>query len=73
MSVLGYYPSEYVDMVMDIANAVAERAVQPDGSLINEREGERVDTSRIWWVQAEGMVGFTMRFNVQKTNVFCKL
>lgn len=45
-------------MVVNIAQAVAKRAVQPDGSLINEREGDRVDTSRIWWVQAEGIVGF---------------
>ncbi|EHS54936.1 AGE family epimerase/isomerase [Paenibacillus sp. Aloe-11] len=58
MNVLGNHPPKYVDMVMDIAHAVAERAIQPDGSLINEREGDRVDTSRIWWVQAEGIVGF---------------
>ncbi|MCP3806832.1 AGE family epimerase/isomerase [Paenibacillus sp. Lou8.1] len=73
MSVLGYYPSEYVDMVIDIANAVAERAVQLDGSLINEREGERVDTSRIWWVQAEGMVGFYNAFQRTKDERFLQI
>ncbi|KJD39286.1 N-acylglucosamine 2-epimerase [Paenibacillus polymyxa] len=73
MNVLGYHPSEYVNMVMDIASAVAERAVQPDGSLINEREGERVDTTRIWWVQAEAMVGFYNAFQRTQDERFLKI
>ncbi|MDY8022413.1 AGE family epimerase/isomerase [Paenibacillus polymyxa] len=73
MNVLGYHPSEYIDMVMDIASAVAERAVQPDGSLINEREGDRVDTSRIWWVQAEGMVGFYNAFQRTQDERFLQI
>ena len=29
-----------------------------DGSLRNERDGEHIDRTRVWWVQAEGVVGF---------------
>ena len=29
-----------------------------EGSLNNERDGEKIDRTRIWWVQAEGVVGF---------------
>lgn len=49
---------DYKRMVLDLAYAVSERAVQQDGSLMNEQEGSHLDTSRIWWVQAEAMVGF---------------
>lgn len=30
-----------------------------DGALNNERDGEHVDDKRVWWVQAETVVGFT--------------
>jgi mannobiose 2-epimerase len=73
MNVLGYHPPEYVSMVVDIAHAVADRAVQPDGSLINEREGDRVDASRIWWVQAEGMVGFYNAYQRTKDERFLQI
>ena len=29
-----------------------------DGALANGREGDRMDCRRIWWVQAEGVLGF---------------
>lgn len=29
-----------------------------DGSLLNERENDKINTWRIWWVQAESVVGF---------------
>ncbi len=32
--------------------------VDTDGALFYEREGERLDTDRHWWPQAEAMVGF---------------
>jgi len=49
---------QYSSMVKDIAYNIAAAAIQPDGSLANEREDGRVDDTRIWWVQAEAMVGF---------------
>ncbi len=30
-----------------------------DGSLLNERDKDEINTWRIWWVQAEAVVGFT--------------
>lgn len=30
-----------------------------DGALNNERDGEHIDDKRVWWVQAETVVGFT--------------
>ena len=29
-----------------------------NGALNNERENDKIDTKRVWWVQAEGVVGF---------------
>ena len=29
-----------------------------EGSLNNERDGDKINRTRIWWVQAEGVVGF---------------
>lgn len=29
-----------------------------DGALNNERENDKIDKKRVWWVQAEGVVGF---------------
>lgn len=33
-----------------------------NGALNNERENEKIDKTRIWWVQAEGVVGFYNAF-----------
>lgn len=49
---------EYSAMVTDIAYNISHVAVNTDGSLLNEQEGDLVDETRIWWVQAEAMVGF---------------
>lgn len=46
------------DMVVDLARATAERAVLADGSVANEAVAGRVDATRVWWVQAEAVVGF---------------
>ncbi|MDR3132752.1 MAG: AGE family epimerase/isomerase [Prevotellaceae bacterium] len=44
-------------LCLKIANAVAE-GLQPDGSMIYERDGGHIDSDRHWWVQAETVVGF---------------
>lgn len=49
---------EYSEMVIDIAYEIADYAIQEDGSLINEEVNGHLDQTRIWWVQAEAMVGF---------------
>ncbi|MBE5777592.1 MAG: N-acylglucosamine 2-epimerase [Clostridiales bacterium] len=44
-------------MLMDMAQEVYETAFTGDG-FMNERHDTQVDTTRIWWVQAEALVGF---------------
>ncbi|MDR2751616.1 MAG: AGE family epimerase/isomerase [Clostridiales bacterium] len=44
-----------------LVESVYERAFK-EGSLINERENGVNDLSRIWWVQAESVVGFIHAF-----------
>ncbi|MCM1054022.1 MAG: AGE family epimerase/isomerase [Bacteroides sp.] len=40
-----------------IAANIAKIAFK-DGSILNERENDKINTWRIWWVQAESVVGF---------------
>lgn len=58
MKTIGAEKPEHVQMVIDIAYNIADHALQADGSLMNEQRGSHIDTTRIWWVQAEAMVGF---------------
>lgn len=42
-----------------MAKVTGEQGVDRDGAVFNElREGYLLDSDRIWWVQAEAMVGF---------------
>lgn len=54
------------DLIDGMINTVVEniysRAIAPDGSILNEKNGENVDKTRIWWVQTEAMVGFLKRY-----------
>lgn len=51
---------------LHIAEATLREAVEPDGSVINQRWNSdgRLDRDRIWWVQAEAMVGFWNAFQM---------
>lgn len=63
----------YNDMVIDIAYAIAENAIENDGSMINERVNDHIDKTRIWWVQAEAMVGFMNAYAKTKDQKFLTL
>src|SRR5690625_316453 len=52
----------YDKMVVDIAYNIADYAVQTDGALVNEEVDRVIDSTRVWWVQAEAMVGFHNAF-----------
>lgn len=58
LKVLDIEADEYHAMVIAIAENILGVAVEADGSLVNERENGRIDRTRIWWVQAEAVVGF---------------
>lgn len=42
----------------DLADNILKTALQPDGSVVNECEKGMVDAHRVWWVQAEAVLGF---------------
>lgn len=66
MQVIGSENPDHKKMIIDLAYSVAKSAIQSDGSLANEREKDHMDTTRIWWVQAEAIVGFYNAY--QRTN-----
>lgn len=42
----------------DLADNIFHTALQSDGSVVNECEKGAVDAHRVWWVQAEAVLGF---------------
>src|SRR5699024_1987299 len=62
IKVLDLQDEEYPKIVVDIAYNIADYAMQDDGSLVNEELNGVVDPTRIWWVQAEAIVGFYNAF-----------
>ncbi len=59
---IGLKDERFDQMVLDIAYNIAGCAMQEDGSLINEQVDDHYDETRIWWVQAEAMVGYLNAF-----------
>ncbi len=57
-----------------IAEITLQEALEPDGSVINQRWNSdgRLDTDRIWWVQAEAIVGFWNAFRMTGDTRFRK-
>ncbi len=50
---------KYADMNKRIVRNIADIAYdKPTGSLLNENDSGKVNTWRVWWVQAETVVGF---------------
>ncbi|MBR2053696.1 MAG: AGE family epimerase/isomerase, partial [Clostridia bacterium] len=49
--------TEYKAMCLDLLNSVLERAMTDKG-FHNECEKGVVDEKRVWWVQAEAVLGF---------------
>ncbi|QGH33879.1 N-acylglucosamine 2-epimerase [Gracilibacillus salitolerans] len=62
IKVIGLKDERFDQMVLDIAYNIAGCAMQEDGSLINEQVDDHYDKTRIWWVQAEAMVGYLNAF-----------
>ncbi len=56
------------EMNRKIVQNIAKTAYR-DGSILNERENDKINTWRIWWVQAESVVGFLNayeRYNISE-------
>lgn len=73
IKVLGLKDEKLDRMVIDIAYNIGRNAIDQDGSLINEREGGHTDRTRIWWVQAEGIVGFVNAYERTQDEWFLQL
>ncbi|WP_226670378.1 AGE family epimerase/isomerase [Metabacillus litoralis] len=73
LKALGLEEEKYISMVIDIAYNIAETAVVEDGSLVNEQHDDKIDFTRVWWVQAEAMVGFQNAYERTKDEKFLKL
>lgn len=53
--------SELIQKISGMNEKITENIAKiafKDGSLLNERENDKINTWRIWWVQAESVVGF---------------
>ena len=51
------YTDRMGKITRDLTNEIYKTAYR-NQSLLNERDGETIKTNRVWWVQAEAMVGF---------------
>lgn len=70
---IGIENPAFDQMVLDIAYNIAGCAIEEDGSLINEQAGNELDRTRIWWVQAEAIVGFYNAYERTKDEKFLTL
>ena len=64
------YQKEMQPMINGLAESAYRNAFDKrQNALNNEREGDRIDSQKIWWVQAESVVGFYNAYqkNPQKT------
>jgi mannobiose 2-epimerase len=51
--------NEIFALTTDMAEVTLKEGLDRDGAVFNElREGHLLDSDRIWWVQAEAMIGF---------------
>lgn len=63
----------YDEMIIDIAYEVAKHAIADDGSMYNEQVNGHIDKTRIWWVQAEAIVGFMNAYEKTNDKIFLTL
>lgn len=55
-----------------IARNIQKLAIDTDGAMKNERENDKIDSTRVWWVQAEAVVGFINAYQNSNDEAFLK-
>ena len=61
------------DISVKMAKAVYEDGLESDGSILNEvKDGEVEDSGRVWWVEAEAVVGFLNAYELTLDNKYLK-
>ncbi|MDG5471527.1 AGE family epimerase/isomerase [Jeotgalibacillus sp. ET6] len=73
LKVLQLESEDYHQMVLSLAYQVKEEGILPDGSLANEVTEGTKDETRVWWVQAEALVGFQNALNHTGNNDFADI
>lgn len=59
------------DAALQMASATLERGVDADGGLFNEGDSSGVtERSKVWWPQAEGMIGFLNAYQLNGDSRF---
>ncbi|ADU28564.1 AGE family epimerase/isomerase [Evansella cellulosilytica] len=59
-------------MAIKMVDACIEEGLENDGSLINEKDSNDVDATRVWWVQAESLVGFLNAYELSGEERYLK-
>jgi cellobiose epimerase len=55
---------------VDLADAAFAEALGPNGEVFEERAGARLSQRRVWWIQAEGLIGFLNAHELTKEQRF---
>ena len=65
---------EVEDIALRMADAVLEKAVDRDGGLFyaGNTAGERIDTDKHWWPQAEAVVGFMNAYQISGGSAYLR-
>lgn len=63
---------KFRQMNVKIASNIQKLAVDTDGAMKNERENDKIDRTRVWWVQAEAVVGFINAYQNSNDEDFLK-
>lgn len=62
---------KFHEMNLKIAKNIQMTAFE-NGALNNERDGDKIDKKRVWWVQAEAVVGFINAYQNSGDDSFLK-
>lgn len=60
------------DISIKMAEAVYSEGLAEDGSIYYERKGNKLDTDRHWWPQAENLVGFLNTYQLTGNEKYLK-
>lgn len=73
LKVLKINEQAYDRMVIDIAYNIADQAIAADGAIVNEKVNGQLDETRVWWVQAEAIVGFVNAYERSSDERFAEI
>ncbi len=60
---------KFTELNLNISKNIQNIAIE-DGAMNNERDGEEINRTRVWWVQAEAVVGFVNAYQHSNDETF---